>query len=264
MNFDLTARSEDAGRHGGAASRRRVAGRARCASCATTRSAASREVWKQMGELGWLGLPLPRGGRRLRRHASSTSALVLEQLGTTLVPEPYPRRRSCWAARRSRAPATPSSSERWLAPLVAGELHARARLGRARRAASIRRACATRAERDGGGYRLTRREGAGCSTATPPTAPGRRRAPAAAPATRRRVAVRRRPRRAGRRACSRCRRSTAGARRRVELDGVEVGGRSRCSAPRAARRAVLERALDLRRRGGVRRGRRASRRRCST
>lgn len=45
-------------------------------------------VWKQMGELGWLGLPLPEavggfGGSMI------DASLVLEQLGTTLVPEPF-------------------------------------------------------------------------------------------------------------------------------------------------------------------------------
>ncbi|HJL15153.1 MAG TPA: acyl-CoA dehydrogenase family protein [Sandaracinaceae bacterium LLY-WYZ-13_1] len=45
-------------------------------------------VWKQMGELGWLGLPLPEavggfGGTMI------DASLLLEQFGTTLVPEPY-------------------------------------------------------------------------------------------------------------------------------------------------------------------------------
>lgn len=47
----------------------------------------SRDVYRKMGELGWLALPLPEsvgglGGRFV------DLALVLEQLGTTLVPEP--------------------------------------------------------------------------------------------------------------------------------------------------------------------------------
>ena len=45
-------------------------------------------VWQQMGELGWLGLPLPEsvggfGGTMI------DASLVLEQLGSTLVPEPF-------------------------------------------------------------------------------------------------------------------------------------------------------------------------------
>ena len=48
----------------------------------------SKTVWKQMGELGWLGLPFPEevGGMGT---SFLEAALVLERLGTTLVPEPY-------------------------------------------------------------------------------------------------------------------------------------------------------------------------------
>ena len=47
-----------------------------------------RRVWQQMGELGWLGVPFPErvggfGG------AFVDAALILEQFGRTLVPEPY-------------------------------------------------------------------------------------------------------------------------------------------------------------------------------
>lgn len=46
------------------------------------------QVWQQMGELGWLGIPFPEdlggfGGQFI------DLALVLEQFGRTLVPEPY-------------------------------------------------------------------------------------------------------------------------------------------------------------------------------
>src|SRR5215216_2261192 len=48
----------------------------------------SRDVWKHMGELGWLGILFPEdvGG-----FAGSfvDAALILEQFGTTLVPEPF-------------------------------------------------------------------------------------------------------------------------------------------------------------------------------
>jgi alkylation response protein AidB-like acyl-CoA dehydrogenase len=46
------------------------------------------EVWKQMADLGWLGLFYPEsvGGLGLRFF---DAALVIEKLGTTLVPEPY-------------------------------------------------------------------------------------------------------------------------------------------------------------------------------
>jgi alkylation response protein AidB-like acyl-CoA dehydrogenase len=45
----------------------------------------SNDVWEKMGELGWLGIPFPEslggfGGR------FADAALILEKLGTTLVP----------------------------------------------------------------------------------------------------------------------------------------------------------------------------------
>src|ERR1044071_8142190 len=47
-----------------------------------------KKVWKQMGELGWLGVPFAEsvggiGGTFV------DAGLVIEQLGSTLVPEPY-------------------------------------------------------------------------------------------------------------------------------------------------------------------------------
>src|SRR5690349_4807851 len=47
-----------------------------------------REVWKEMAELGWLGMILPESGGGLGGRFID-AALVLEQLGATLVPEPF-------------------------------------------------------------------------------------------------------------------------------------------------------------------------------
>jgi len=47
----------------------------------------SPEVWRQMGELGWLGLPFPESVGGIGGTFVDL-ALVLEQLGTTMVPEP--------------------------------------------------------------------------------------------------------------------------------------------------------------------------------
>ncbi len=47
----------------------------------------SREVYRKMGELGWLGLALPESAGGLGGRFVDL-ALVFEQLGTTLVPEP--------------------------------------------------------------------------------------------------------------------------------------------------------------------------------
>lgn len=48
----------------------------------------SREVWKNMGDYGWLGLALPEEVGGLGGTFADV-ALILEQLGTTLVPEPF-------------------------------------------------------------------------------------------------------------------------------------------------------------------------------
>src|SRR5690606_26009195 len=47
-----------------------------------------RNVWKQMGELGWLGLAMPEAAGGFGGTMIDAS-LLLEQFGTTLVPEPY-------------------------------------------------------------------------------------------------------------------------------------------------------------------------------
>jgi alkylation response protein AidB-like acyl-CoA dehydrogenase len=48
----------------------------------------SREVWQRMGEYGWLALALPEAVGGLGGTFADV-ALILEQLGTTLVPEPF-------------------------------------------------------------------------------------------------------------------------------------------------------------------------------
>src|SRR5690242_20646099 len=74
----------------------------------------SRDVWQRMGEYGWLGILLPEavGGSG---GSFVDVALVLEQLGTTLVPEPL------LAALIASAPivrlGTEEQQQRWLAPL---------------------------------------------------------------------------------------------------------------------------------------------------
>jgi alkylation response protein AidB-like acyl-CoA dehydrogenase len=110
------------------------------------------KVWKQMAELGWLGLCVPEsdGGFGAR---FVDMALILEQLGTTLVPEPLLATCVLGGTALARA-GSDEQRARWLAPLAAGDLHAA--LAWAERDSRYDPAvCAARAEkRAGGGYRL--------------------------------------------------------------------------------------------------------------
>ncbi len=110
------------------------------------------KVWKQMAELGWLGLCVPEseGGFGAR---FVDLALVLEQLGTTLVPEPIIATCVLGATALARA-GSGEQRGRWLTPLAAGELHA-ALAWAERDSRYDPAACATRAEKRAGGWRLS-------------------------------------------------------------------------------------------------------------
>lgn len=109
-------------------------------------------VWRQMGELGWLGVMFPDdvggfGGR------FGDAALVIEQLGTTLVPEPYLPSVVLGGGAIERA-GTAAQRARWLAPMIAGETSLA--LGFAEAGARFApTSVTTRATRDGTGWRLS-------------------------------------------------------------------------------------------------------------
>jgi len=110
------------------------------------------KMWKQMAELGWLGLCVPEadGGFGAR---FIDLALVLEQLGTTLVPEPILATCVLGGTALARA-GSAEQRGRWLAPLAAGELHAA--LAWAERGGRYDPAgCAARAEKSAGGHRIS-------------------------------------------------------------------------------------------------------------
>jgi alkylation response protein AidB-like acyl-CoA dehydrogenase len=79
----------------------------------------SKDLWRKMAELGWFGLPFPEsvGG-----YGGSfvDVAIVLEQFGTTLVPEPFIASVLCAGMAICRA-GNAEQHERYLAPLIAGE-----------------------------------------------------------------------------------------------------------------------------------------------
>ncbi|HTM20644.1 MAG TPA: acyl-CoA dehydrogenase family protein [Kofleriaceae bacterium] len=76
-------------------------------------------MWKQMAELGWLGLPFAEevggyGGRFI------DVCLLLEQLGTSLVPEPYLASVVLGGMAIARA-GSKEQQQRWLGPFIEGK-----------------------------------------------------------------------------------------------------------------------------------------------
>jgi alkylation response protein AidB-like acyl-CoA dehydrogenase len=111
----------------------------------------SKDIWAKMGELGWLGLPFPESAGGLG-CAFVDTALLLERLGTALVPEPYLS--SVLLAGMSVAKAgNPGQHERYLAPMIAGKTTlalAYTEKGGRHDVAHV----AARAEKNGDGYLL--------------------------------------------------------------------------------------------------------------
>src|SRR5262245_12162224 len=77
-----------------------------------------KNVWKQMGELGWLGVMFPEsvGGAAM---SFVEAGLIIEQLGTSLVPEPYIPLVVAGAAVLKAGSV--QQAEQFLAPAVAGD-----------------------------------------------------------------------------------------------------------------------------------------------
>jgi acyl-CoA dehydrogenase len=111
----------------------------------------SRALWKQMAELGWLGIPFPEsfGGAGM---GLAELAVVLEALGRKLAPEPVI---PCvlLAGQALLIGGSDAQKTRWLPPLVAGE-HLLAFGFQERRSSYDLRRVATRAQRAGEGWRL--------------------------------------------------------------------------------------------------------------
>ena len=111
----------------------------------------SRDVYRQMGELGWLGIHLPEsvggfGGSFV------DAALVLEQFGTTLVSEPYVAS-SVLGGKAILLSGSADQHERWLSPMVTGESQLAFAYAETQSRYSAHRV-STRAERAAGGYRI--------------------------------------------------------------------------------------------------------------
>ena len=108
-------------------------------------------MWERMGEYGWLGVPFPeeQGGNGLR---FVDLALILEQLGRGLVPEPIIASVVLAGGLVSRL-GTPQQVERFLAPLIEGR-ESLALAYAERQSRYCLHDCLTTAERVKGGYAL--------------------------------------------------------------------------------------------------------------
>ncbi len=112
----------------------------------------SRELWKQMAELGWVGIPFPEsvGGAGL---GLAELALVLEALGRKLAPEPF-LSTVLLGGQAVLLGGSDAQRKEWLAPLVHGDRVLTLAFQEAKSRYDLRRV-ATRAEKAGDGWRLT-------------------------------------------------------------------------------------------------------------
>ena len=163
MNFDLTQDQKQIVETAAAFTPQGVAGLAAAREMRRDPVGYSGQIWKQMGELGWLGILVPRiasgaSARIVRRRRARSS----RSLGTTLVPEPYiasvvlAGRAMLLAAGEARsrrsAGSTPLDRRRRLATRSSSPTpSATSRFDPLR--------VATRAEKTGGGVPAERREG---------------------------------------------------------------------------------------------------------
>jgi len=112
----------------------------------------SRKLWKQMAELGWVGIPFPEsaGGAEM---GLAELAVVLEELGRTLAPEPF-LGTVLLGGQALLLGGSEAQKKDWLERVVAGDAFlALAQQERGSRFDLHR--VATRAERDGEGFRLS-------------------------------------------------------------------------------------------------------------
>lgn len=112
----------------------------------------SRELWKEMAELGWVGIPFPEsvGGAGM---GLADLIVVVEALGRTLAPEPF---LSCVGLAGSAICELGDAAQReaWLTPLVEGERLIAFAHGEAGSRYDVRHV-ETRAVADGRGFRLS-------------------------------------------------------------------------------------------------------------
>lgn len=111
----------------------------------------SRDLWKQMAELGWVGIPFPEsvGGAGM---GFADLVVVLEALGRNLAPEPF-LSSVLLGGQAVLLAGDERQQEEWLTPLVSGEKLLALGYQEAKSRYDVNR-IETRAEKDGSGFRL--------------------------------------------------------------------------------------------------------------
>jgi alkylation response protein AidB-like acyl-CoA dehydrogenase len=111
----------------------------------------SMELWRQMAEMGWLGMPFPESAGGLGRPFVDVS-LVLEHLGAALVPEPFIPSVILGGLAIARA-GGPAQWQQFLGPMIEG--HTTLALAHDERGSRYGTSqISTRAERDGDAWSL--------------------------------------------------------------------------------------------------------------
>jgi len=151
MDFQLTADQEMLAKTAGAFAKQ---------SSPVTRFRALRDnavgyeksVWRQMGELGWLGVAFPESMGGLGGTFVDV-ALILEKLGATLVPEPLIPS-VVLGGMALRLAGNAEQHKRWLEPMMEGKTTLALAYAERNSRFDLER-IETRAERAGSGYKLT-------------------------------------------------------------------------------------------------------------
>jgi alkylation response protein AidB-like acyl-CoA dehydrogenase len=110
-----------------------------------------KDMWRAMGELGWLSVPFPESQGGFGGSFAEV-AVILEKLGTTLVPEPF-LASVVLGGRAVSLLGSSSQVERFLAPMIEGKTSLAFAHGERENRYSID--AKTRAEKSGGGYAIT-------------------------------------------------------------------------------------------------------------
>ena len=184
MDFDLTDDQQHARRHASTTSSRRTRRRAPPQAARRSDRAGRKRRLGADGRARLARPAVPGDRRAASARGFVDAALVLEQLGTTLVPEPYipsvllGGMALCTAGDAGAAGALARAADR------GQDARSRSPTPRSDSRYDVARRRRRAPRRTDGGYVLTRREAAGCSTATAPTRSSSRRAPSGEPATR--------------------------------------------------------------------------------